>query len=400
MKKTIYIALSIVILAGCNDDNLTDSGIPFQITVLSQTGIPVEDATVEGGFDWTFYRVQTNAAGVATLPGTARGERAVIYKTNFLPVIISIITPNQYTLNETSRKLNLIGSVSGKAIRFRQNELITLDYGGTYHLYSYNDQSISETFNRHLHDSATAIQEIQLFGDTLWFTTHNSGVFVFSIQNPSSPMFLFQLPVSGYLGPFVVKDSILVLGDQWNPGPLRIMVYNPSGEFRELSRIENYFVRKMTRIDDAIILLGNYECLPTIFDISNPSSPILLYNGLEWEYQTGFFYNHLTILTPKSGEYSGSSMRLVYKVLDLSNPANPSLKYPVAADSWITGVVSDSFAFGNYYFHTQTVSVLRGSISSSFQTVATVSENTIDGVGGAYPPFFIIGGRLWKLVDR
>ncbi len=299
MKKIIYIALSIVILAGCNDDNLTDLGIPSQITVLSQTGIPVEDATVEGGFDWTSYQVQTNDAGVATLPGTARGEMAVIYKTNFLPVIISIIAPNQYTLTETSMKLNLIGSVSGKAIRFRQNELITLDYGGTYHLYSYNDQSISETFNRHLHDSAVAIREIHLFGDTLWFTTHNSGVFVFSIQNPSSPIFLFQLPVPGYLGPFALKDSILVLGDQWNPGPLRIMVYYPSGECRELSRVENFLVRKMTRIDNAIILLGNYYCLPTIFDISNPSSPILLYNGLEWEYQTGLFYNNLTILTPK-----------------------------------------------------------------------------------------------------
>jgi len=399
MKKIIYFAITILILIGCNKDNPIDSGQPFQITVRSQNGQLVEAATIEGGIDWDFYRVQTNPDGVATLPGSARGQRATIYKSNFLPIILSSLLPNQYTLNETSKKLNLIGSVAGKAISFRQNELITLDYSGTYHLYSYNDQSISETFNRHLHDSAIAIQETQLFGDTLWFTTHNSGVFVFSIQNPSSPVFLFRLPVSGYLGPFVVKDSILVLADQWNPGPLRIMVYYASGECRELSRVQNYFVRKMTRISNAIILLGNSESLPTVIDISNPSSPRLLYNGLEWEYQTGFFYNRLTILTPRYG-YGGNNIRLDYKVLDLSNPANPTTMSPFTADSWITGVASESSAFGNYYYHTQTISVLSGSIQSSFQTVATVSENTIDGVGGAFPPYYLIGNQLWKLVNR
>jgi hypothetical protein len=399
MKKTIYFAITILTLVGCNKDNPIDSGQPFQITIHSQAGVPVEGTTVEGGIDWDFYQVQTNAVGVATLPGSARGQRATIYKTNSLPIIVSSIVPSQYTLNETSKKLNLIGSVAGKAIRFRQHELITLDYGGTYHFYSYNDQSVSETFNRHLHDSAVAIRETQLFGDTLWFTTHNSGVFVFSIQNPSSPIFLFRLNVSGYLGPFAVKDSILVLGDQWNPGPLRLMVYYATGECRELSRVQNYFVRKMTRVGNAIISLGNSESLPTVFDISNPSSPRLVYNGLEWEYQTGFFYNRLTILTPRCGS-GGNNIRLDYKVLDLSNPVNPTPMSPFTADSWITGVASDSWAFGNYYFHTQTISVLSGSISSSFQTVATVSENTIDGIGGAFPPYYLIGNRLWKLVDR
>jgi len=293
----------------------------------------------------------------------------------------------------------MIGNVLGKAVRFRQNEIITLDYQGTYRIYSYNDQLVTEIFNQSLSDLATAIREIKLLGDTLWFTTHESGIFAFLIQNQSSPQLLFHLPIPGYLGPFVVKDSILVLGDQWEPGPLRVMVYYPNGEFEKISRVENYFVSKMTIIGNYVILLGNNDSLPTIFDISNPVSPRMVYNGIEWEYQTGFFYNRLTILTPKYG-YGGNNIRLDYKVLDLSNPATPTQLNSFSADSWITGIVSDNIAYGNYYYHSQTISVLAGSISDNFHTVATVSEGTIDGIGGIYSPYFVIGDRLWRLNDR
>jgi len=397
--KSFCFIIAILIVTGCGEDGLIDSGEPFQITILSQEGIPVEGATIEGGIDWDFYKVQTDEHGIAVIPGSVRGERATIYKTNFLPRIVSSINPNRYTLTETSKRFSLIGSVSGKAVRFFQDQLITLDYGGTYHLYSYNDQSVSETFNIHLHDSATAIREIQLIGDTLWFTTHNSGVFIFMIGIPSSPAFLFRLPVTGYLGPFVVKDSILVLADQWHPGPLRVIVYHPSGEYEQISSIQNYFVRKMTMINDALIVIGNSESLPTIFDLSNPRLPRVLYNGLEWEYQSGFIHNELVILTPRYG-YGSDNISLDYKVLNLSDASNPTSMNPFIADSWITGIAGENWAFGNNYYHSETICVLNGSISSGFQTTATVSENTIDGVGGAYPPYYIIGSRLWKLVER
>jgi len=399
MKKIILTAVILLGLFACEEENPVENSEPFKITILSQDGKPVVGAIVEGGIDWDFYRVQTNTSGVAVLPGSARNKRAVVYKTNYLPIIVSNILPTSYTLNKTEKRLDLIGTVLGKAVRFRQNEIITLDYQGTYRIYSYNDQLVTEIFNQSLSDLATAIREIKLLGDTLWFTTHESGIFAFLIQNQSSPQLLFHLPIPGYLGPFVVKDSILVLGDQWEPGPLRVMVYYPNGEFEEISRVENYFVSKMTIIGNYVILLGNNDSLPTIFDISNPVSPRMVYNGIEWEYQTGFFYNRLTILTPKYG-YGGNNIRLDYKVLDLSNPATPTQLNSFSADSWITGIVSDNIAYGNYYYHSQTISVLAGSISDNFHTVATVSEGTIDGIGGIYPPYFVIGDRLWRLNDR
>lgn len=398
IHKSIILILA-VLLIGCEKEIPVEYSLPFQITVQSPDGQSIEGAIIEGGIDWDFFRVKTNSDGVAILPGSIRGGGAVIYKDNYLPVLISKMSPAKYTLKETIKKFEPIGDVSGKAIRFDQNKILTLDYNGTYHFYTYNNQSVNETFSTHLHDSIIDVGETQLYGDTLWFATYSSGLFAFSIQNPASPALLFHIPVQGYLGPFVVKDSIIVLGDLWKPGPLIIIAYRNDGSFRELSRIQNYFVRKMLRIGSAIVLLGNSDSLPTIFDISNPASPQLLYNGIEWEYQTGFFYKKHVILTPKNG-WGGNNIRLDYKILDLSNPAVPVTSGLFSADSWITEIISDNFACGKYYYHNQTFSVLSGSISTGFQTVATVSENLDGGLGGSYPPYYLIGNKLLKLMDR
>lgn len=82
----------------------------------------------------------------------------------------------------------------------------------------------------------------------------------------------------------------------------------------------------------------------------------------------------------------GNNIRLDYKILDLSNPAVPVTSGLFSADSWITEIISDNSAYGNYYYHNQTFCVLSGSISTGFQTVATVSENFAGGLGGSYPP--------------
>ncbi len=400
MKRIIFSVFIFAALTGCNDDNILEVQKPFEVKIISQDGQPVEGATIEGGIDWDAYRVITNSDGKAILGEKALKRGAVIYKTNYLPISVSSISQTTYTLRKTEKQLKLIGDVVGKAVRFRQNELITIDYQGNYHLYSYNDQSVTEIFTQHLHDSVNAVPEHQLIGDKLWLATHNNGIFVYSIQNPSSPQLLFSLPVTGYLGPFAVKDSFLVVGDRWNPGPVRFFVFEPNGDFREISRVQNYFVRKITFVGNYLILVGNSDCLPTVFDVTNVFSPRVVFNGLDWEHQTGFFYNQNLILIPYNA-YGGDNAILDYKVLDLSNPASPTALNTFSADSWLTGLASDNIAYGNYYYHNQTISLLEGNISSySFNTVATVSEGTIDGIGGAYPPYFIIGNRLWKLVDR
>lgn len=401
MKKIFLPIIIFTLLSGCDNDNSFEIPEPFEIRVVAQDGEPVAGATIEGGVDWDAFKVQTNSEGSAVLFENALKSRILIYKTNYLPTsVYKIIPDNVYILRKTAKQLNFIGNVEGKAVRFLQNELVTLDYNGNYHLYSYNDQSVSEISSQYLNDSIVAIPEFHLIGSQLWIATHNSGIFVYSIQNPSSPQLLFSLPVTDYLGPFAVKDSILAVGDKWEPGPVRFFVYRQDGYLKEVSRIQNYFVRNMLFIRNNLVITGNSESLPTIFDISNITSPNLLYNGLDWEYKSAFFYNQKLILTPKYA-YGGEYPILDYKLLDLSNPALPVQQNIFSADSWLTGLASDNIAYGNYYFHNQTTSILEGDIYGySFQTIATVSERAYEGVAGAFPPYFIIGNSLWKLVDR
>ncbi len=396
MKKIIITTFILVGLFACEDGNPIKNKEPLEVTIISQDGNPVEGATVEGGIDWDFFRVKTNASGIAALPGSARNKRAVIYKTNYLPIIVPNISPVTFTLNRTEKRIDPIGAVLGKTVRFGTNEIITLDYQGNYRVYSYNDESVAESFSQNLGDSVVAIKEIKLLNNILWFTTHESGVFAFSIQNPVSPQLINHLAIPGYLGPFALKDSIIILVDQWKPGPIRIFNYSSNGNVKEISRIENYFVRKLSIIGNYMILLGNNDTLPTIFDISNPAEPRLVYNGLEWEYQNGFFYKQLVILTPQNG-YGGNNIRLDYKIVNLSNPSSPTVLNQFPADSWITGLASDNLAFGNYYYHNQTISLLSGSIWSGFHTIATVSEGAIEGITGIHPPYFIVGSKLWRL---
>ena len=396
-KILVVLGFSILLLYlifTCSKETPTEIEPPekqFKVKVFSSEGQPIAGATIEGGIDWEFFQVQTDNKGIAILPGYARGKRVVIYKNNFFPQIVQSLSPTQYTLMLTPQQLKLIGDVAGKAILFDSGTLLTIEYGGDYHVYSYSDKDITEAASAQL---PKTVKKIIFYGDTLWFSTHEDGIYVYSLQNPLQPQQLFHLNISGYLGPFAVKDTIVAVGNPWEPGPLRIFSYAPDGQYQELSTIENYFVREMSFLSNYLILIGNNESLPTVFNLQDPTNPQLVYNGLEWEYQSGFLFGDYLILVPRNGHAIGT---VSYKLLDLSNPANPTSIGSFSADSWLSKIVDSFIAVGTYYFHSQSISVLSGNVSSYFQTVAIISEGTTDGFGGCAPPYFIIGGRFWKL---
>ncbi|OYD14151.1 hypothetical protein CH333_08835 [candidate division WOR-3 bacterium JGI_Cruoil_03_44_89] len=393
-RQKIYLfGVVILLILGC-EEKVVCPKKPFEVTVYTSEGQPIDGAFIEGGFDWEFFRVQTDSEGIAILPGHALGERAVIYKNNYFPQVVRSLSPTQYILTPTPQQFELIGNVAGTAIRFDSGTLLTIEYGGGYHMYSYNDQEITEVAFAQL---PITVKKINLYGDTLWFSTHEDGIYVYTLQNPLQPQQLFHLDISGYLGPFAVKDTILGVGYPYGPGPLRIFSYTTDGQYKELSVIEKYFVKEMTFISNYLILIGNNESLPTVFDLNDPLNPVLVYNGLEWEYKSAFLFGDHLILVPKYGYAIG---RVDYKLLNLSDPANPASTGGFSADSWLIEVVDDSSAAGHYYFHSQSISVLSGSISDSFYTIAIISESALGGFGGGAPPYFIIGNQLWKLEDR
>ncbi|TAK51488.1 MAG: hypothetical protein EPO24_15795 [Bacteroidetes bacterium] len=396
MKKYLSIisCCSIVIL-GCHNANPIDTGIPFEIILKDQDGNPVSSVTIEGGVDWDSYSVKTNNAGVAVLPGSARNKDAIAFKTNYIPSRFSALGPRTYQFNYSTKQLRNLGRVRGKAIIFNESEIVTLEADGNYHVYVYDGYSVTENFQTRLYDSANiVVRNIKLYGDTLWFTTHDSGIYVYSLHINTAPQFLFRIKASGYLGAFVVKDSIVILGSPYLPGPLRLLAYTPDGQFREKNNLPNYYVEQMQLFDNYLFLIGGHESLPTILNIRDEMHPITVYNGLEWNYNRAILYERQLILSPNSQQGN-------YKAMDFSNPTNPRLITAFNADAWLLGFSADTIAYGYNYIHSSTYTIHKGEYYSEyFQTVATVSEGTDNGIGGAFHPYYIIGDRLWKLVER
>ena len=84
MKKFLAFGILLFAISGC--ENLLfddDNEPPFTVTVLSKEGEPVEGAILEGGFDWDWFRVETDDEGTAMVPGCGLGESTTIFKNNY-----------------------------------------------------------------------------------------------------------------------------------------------------------------------------------------------------------------------------------------------------------------------------------------------------------------------------
>ena len=402
-KKIFLLSMLILFISGCKD-NRGD----FRVKVVSPYRQPVEGATIEGGMDWGHFQVQTDSRGIAILPGLALKYDARIYKNNFFPKSVPLalsthtLMPYTYIIEPTPKQFKLIGSVEGWSILFDSETLVTVDYQGGYHVYSYSDQGITEIASAQI---PTAIKDTQLHGDTFWFSTHSDGIYVYSLADPLNPQQLFHLDIPGYLGSFALKNEIIVVGNHGYKDALRIYSYNTSGECQEIASFGNYLVRKMAFISDYLIVVNYYDNLPAVFDLQDPSNPYLVYNGVESEFWSGFFFRNYLIFIPKL-DLIGE--KTIYKFIDLSDPTNPTTNGFFSADSKLFKIINDSTALGRYHISTGGISVLNGNITQGFKTVAIIHDNPFFPYSqvpfhefeGCSPPYFIIEEQLWKLEDR
>ena len=401
-RKTASLLIMLIFLcSGCED-----SIGQFRVKVVTPNRQPVEGVTVEGGLDWEAFQAKTDSRGIAILPVFALNYNALIYKNNFFPKGIDLtrspfnIPPNTYIITPTPEQLKLIGDVEGWSIQFDQGTLVTIDYHGGYHVYSYSNQGILEILS--IQFPTSSIRDTQLRGNTLWFSTHDDGIYVYSLEDPFDPHQLYRLNITGYLGKFAINDSIVVVGNPWNREELRVYSYNTSGEIQELSKFGNYLGKNLNFIDNYLIVLDYYDNLPAVYDFHDPANPFLVYSGVEPDYWYGFLYENYLILTPK-WELIGE--KTSYKIIDLSDPANPSTAGFFYADSRITQIIDENTAIGRYYIWSGATSILSGNIASDFRTTAIVTDNPwvqnyLHQFEGCSSPFFIIGKCLYKLEEQ
>ncbi len=396
--RSIAMAISLAFVSGCTELPNPIDAQEIQIVVRDRQSRPVEGALVQVGFDWTHFQARTNSDGIVTLPGDVGGLRASIAKTNYLPNVVPRLYTGIYPLYESPRRLSQIGSIAGTVTRFGPGELLTVDYGGTYHVYGYTGQSLTEVMARPLGDSAVSIRAMRLIGDTLWCATNSRGIHVFSLRDPRAPRRLFQLRITGNLWPFAVTDSLLIVGDGIHKGPVRVFSYHTDGVCAEIARVADHYVRRIGILGNAVILLGNSETLPVVLDVADPRHPRIAFSGHDPGFDKGFFSAPHIILTPRTG--LGDAARPArHRVLMVSEQAEVSVAGEFAADAWITAFVPGGIAYGRNYFDANTTCLLQGSMATGFTTVATIAGYSSDDIGGSFPPFFVIDGRLWELKD-
>lgn len=410
--KIILIIMITLLASGCGEiyspkkqdgqdkiDLPSPSTEQFEVKVLSSSsGLPVAGATISGGLDLTCFEVKTDDEGIAFLPGFARGESALIYRNNFFPYRVESLSPTKYFIRPTPKQFKLVGDIEGWGIRFESGTLMTVDYQGGYHLYSYSDQGISEIASAQL---PKCIKETQIHGDLLWFSTHDDGIYVYSLENPFIPQLIFHLEIPGYPRAFAVKDTIIAVGDTSNHDSVRIFAYNNQGECQMTARFGEYYVEKLAFIGNYLIVINYYDCLPAIYDLQDPANPYLVYKGVEPEYWFSSQFKNYLLLIPKQDFVNENT---TYKLIDLSDPAHPSTSGFFVADSQILEIINDGTAVGRYYICSGAVSVLSGDINLGFKTCSIITDDTfvqpfLNRIEGCAPPYFIIGERLWKLED-
>jgi hypothetical protein len=409
MRKFLLFVGAAFVLAGCGSDPCGpgDPGEPatFEVTVLTYRDMPVEGAWVEGGVDWTSYRVRTDSMGIARVPGSARGRPAFIHKNNFYPRFVEDLGADTYWLYPTPARLERVGDVEGRSLRFYTSVLTTLTYRGVYHAYAYDDTEVTELATKEL--AAWAIRDVKFVDERLWLSTHDEGVYAYSVIEPLSPDFQFHLDVEGYLGPIAVKGNVIVVGDPWGEDPVRVFSFTEDGQATLLSTIDAHYAAQMEFRGDNLIILSfntyrSQEVTLKIVDLTDAEAPKTMYSLVEWGGRGGLLLEDYVLMGPNMSE---GTFRIAYTTLFIGDPANPAYVGRTLSDTFLFTVPDGSYGFGAYCSrilgcteYTCMYAVASGEVQSSFEAVAVLTECFYPEHGSVQaPPFFVVGDALWRL---
>ena len=409
MKTLLFLAGAVLILAGCSSDpcgpGLPEPGV-FEVTVATSDGKPLAGAWVEGGIDWNMYRVQTDSSGIARVPEYFRARPARIHKNNFYPRFIEAIGPGEYRLWPTSAVLEHVGDVEGRSIGFYPGVLTTLTYQGVYHAYSYDDTSVTELMSEEL--AAWAVKDVKFAGERLWLSTHNSGVYAYSVEDPLNPALEFHLDIGGYLGPIAVRGNTIAVGEPWGDDPVRVFSFTDEGEVTLLSTISEFSAARMEFTQDCLVILsfGLFGGVGMrISDLTDPSAPVTVYSLYEQGGRGGLILEEHVLIGHMATD---GAMRVSYTTIFIGDPRDPVYMGRTLSDTFLWRVETGPYGVGAYCAenfvcgqHSGMCAVVNGQAGLSFQAAAVLTERVQPEEGNVHsPPFFVLGSGLYRLFER
>ncbi len=393
MNLAVFLAVLVSLIFACDDKPSSPGNGAFVVWVNDPQGMPIAGAWISGGFDWDWYLVETNSAGWAMLPSTAAGYSADIYKNNYFSINIPELRRTRYTLEPTPWKFDEIGEIEGSLISIEPEMILTLDYLGKFRIYGYDDSHVTELSSTTLPGS---VSRLKLYGDTLWYSTFQSGIYVYLIQNPYFPEQLYNLDIPGYSRSFAKKDTIIAVTQY---GIIEVFSYSSDSFITRLDSIGGVYSDYVTFSSDYLISLNYNAPNPVIFDSGDPANIIEIYAGDFFTYGSGFMYGDKVIMP--EGDYRNFPKN--HLVLDLSDPADPTELPAIPAEGILTAIIDDSTATGRYSVFYNHYSIFHLNESDVFEAVAVISENNYglylenQGYEGVLPPFYVFDNKLYLM---
>ena len=412
--------LAFLAIAGC--DRVTDfvPHAPFPVKVFSSDGSPIKGAYIVSE-RWKVtddligrpYQVHgwTDSTGTVILEKEAYGERAWIAVGDHFIENVERLTDSSYYLDPTPERLRRLGDVEGEAVYFRDGLLATVVYQGSYHAYSYTDTSVTELMSLGF---PNAPKVFRVLGDTLWFTQHSDHVYAYDISDPTNPNMIYDLLVPGYLREFALHGNLLITadptGDFTQHGPLQIWRVEPIGSVEPLSHIDNILVRCLEIVRGFLVVIGHVDgegWAALTYDISDPSAPgevskrsIPEQGDPRGSYEFEILGSYGLVKWGR-WDFELYDDAAYYRYIDLSDPLHPFLSNPRQLDMYIHRMIRPDLMLGKIQLgpsdETEFSTLQRGSLEGGFEITAQANARSWWIEEGAAPPYFLIGGALWKL---
>ncbi|MGA1790078.1 MAG: SBBP repeat-containing protein [bacterium] len=173
-----------------------------------------------------------------------------------------------------------------------------------------------------------AFKEVEVHNDYAYVSDSEAGLQIIDVSNPASPTLIGNYDTPSYLIKLFVRGNYIYL-DDFNSGFHVLDISNPVSP----SEVYSYDIGQSQGID----VVGDYAYVPfynhslEIFDVSDPLS-IEHINSFSHPYRPCY------IDVFEDYAYTGDGYDKRVTVIDVSNPASPTLKASYLTTSWVWSV--------------------------------------------------------------
>lgn len=394
MFRYLITVIGIAVMAGsvsCGDKSTNGDG-EFWVQIIDRYGDPIEGAHIEL-FEYGVHVVDsciTNSMGFAYCSGNFKDGWVHIFKNNYYTRTENGLRIGTYTLTSTPLILNELGDVEGRVLKMNENLIMSVA-DGQYHIYGFDEYGVSEQATGDFPTRSISYgMDFKFYDNLLWYTSGGDGIYVYDLTNLSNPQQIAHHEIEG-VSLLVAKNGSLLAVCSYHDGAfIHLFEVVSPGNIEEIETFEFADADAMEFLNGYLVIHNDYGST-TVLNVQDPNNVEEIYSGSIYENSEGFFHGDTLVLV-RIPDIGGSDRGVKdHYMVAFDDPANPQVAYHIFCEARITSFINDTLAL-TYY------SILNRTSLEEFEVAAVISESPgLNSFG--HPPYFVIGGKAWKLVD-